>query len=119
MRIKAYFILLLMLAVIAAPVVDATVCDGCKDIIQLRDRSQSVAKGDDHPECLESASDACASDSQGAALPQDLCPVCANSAVALNSLFCDAPYATGYTYPHPTLLAFADPSDSITKPPEN
>jgi hypothetical protein len=119
MRLKAYLIIALLLAVIAAPVVDAIACDDCKDIIPLRDMQQCITAGADHPESSVSSPDACASDSHKTATAQDLCPVCSNISAAVGNACCGAPSMISKTDHHPKLLAFSDPSYSITKPPEN
>jgi hypothetical protein len=119
MRLKSFFILSLLISVIAAPILDAVACDDCSDIIPLRDMQQRVVDGVNHSDGKIVSSDADRPAQQENGTAQDLCPVCANTAVALVSVWCAAPSMIGHTNPLPKLIAFSDPSYSITKPPQN
>ncbi len=119
MRLSALLIFALLAAVVAAPIVDAIVCDDCKVIVSLRDVSQRITKGADHSECSVTSSDACAADSQRTATERDLCPVCSNIAAAMGNACCDAPSMISEMHHLPKLSALSDPSYSITKPPQN
>jgi hypothetical protein len=118
MHRNGILIILLLAIVIAAPIVDAIACDDCKDIVPLRDQ-QSLVNGADNSDNKLLSSDAGSSDSQGAATAQDLCPVCANIAAALENACCEAPSMISHANHHPKLTALSDPSYSITKPPQN
>jgi hypothetical protein len=118
MRKNALFLAALLVALIAAPVVDAIACDDCKDIIPFQNISKDMEKNADHSRCLVSSADGCDSDSHGTSTAQDLCPVCYNiSAAMVNECF-GIPTMVSDTNHLPKLLAFSDPSYSITKPPE-
>jgi len=119
MRLKALLIPALLIIVIAAPIVDAVACDDCADIVPLRDMQQRVTDGVHHSEgnILSSDADRPAQQENGTA--QDLCPVCANTAAAVVNTWCGAPSMISHTNPLPKLIAFSDPSYSITKPPQN
>jgi hypothetical protein len=119
MRRNAFFTITLLLAVIAAPIVDAIACDDCKDIIPRWDMSQRIAKGADHSECSVTSSDTCASDSQRTATAHDLCPVCSNIAASAGNECCGAPFMISQASHLPKPIALSDPSYSITKPPQN
>jgi hypothetical protein len=119
MRLKALLIVSLLVIVVAAPIVDAIACDDCNDIVPLRDMHQRLAKGADHLNGALLSSDAGAPGPQSTATAQDLCPVCANIAAAMGSACCGAPSAISQMNHLPKLLAFSDPSYSITKPPQN
>ena len=116
---NAFIIVALLVTLIAAPVVDAIACENCKDIVPLQNMTQRVSKGIDRSECSVSLSDACAADSQRTATAPDLCPVCSSTAVPLDNAYYVAPSLISETNHLPKLLAFSDPSYSITKPPEN
>jgi hypothetical protein len=107
------------MVVIAAPIVDAIACDDCKDFILLRDMQQSLTKGVDHSngDLLSSSDGHPAPKETGTA--QDLCPVCANIAAAMGTACCGAPSMSSHANHLPKLIAFSDPSYSITKPPQN
>jgi len=109
----------LQVIVIAAPIVDVIACDDCKDVIPLQDLQQSLAKGSDHSDGDLLSSDDSHPSPQGAATAQDLCPVCANIAAAIVNTCCGAPSMISHTNHLPKLIAFSDPSYSITKPPQN
>ena len=119
MRFNALLILFLLAIVIAAPIVDAIACDDCKHIGPLQERPQRFANCSDHSDGTMLSSDNDHRSSQGAATAQDLCPVCANTAAAMGNACSGAPFLTGQTSPLPKLIAFSDPSYSISKPPQN
>jgi len=109
----------LVAVIIAAPLVDARTCDGCMDDPTGENRSQHPIDQDCLSDCMPTSSATGAADPEREGATLDLCPLCANSAVALSSLFCGAPPMTCDTYDHPKLLAFSEPSFSIIKPPQN
>jgi len=119
MRLNILLIVSLLLIVIAAPIVDALACDDCKDFIPLRDMQQRPAKDTDHSDGdpLSSSDGHPAPEETGTA--QDLCPICANTAAAMSNSCCGAPSMISNTNNLPKLIAFSDPSYSITKPPQN
>jgi hypothetical protein len=100
----------LLVLVIAAPIVDAIACDDCNDIIPPRTLQQGLDSGADHSEGNLPASDA------GTA--EDLCPVCANTAVVMDSACCGAPFMISQGNPLPKLIALSAPSYPINKPPQ-
>ena len=118
MHRKGILMILLVASVITAPIVDAIACDDCRDIVPLR-AQQSLVNGADHSDNNLLSSDAGSSDSQGAATAQDLCPVCANIAAAMDNACCGAPSMISHANHLPKLTALSDPSYSITKPPQN
>lgn len=109
----------LLLIVVAAPIVDAIACDDCKDIAAVRDMRQCSIQGGDHSGCRVPAHDAGRPEQQENGAAEDLCPVCANTAAAMNNACCGAPVVISYTNHLSTLTAFSDPSYSINKPPQN
>ncbi|NTW59494.1 MAG: hypothetical protein HGA43_10030 [Nitrospirae bacterium] len=119
MQFKSFLILSLLISVITAPILDAFACDDCSNIIPLRDMQQRVVDGVNHSDgdSLPSGADHPAQQENGTA--QDLCPVCANTAVAMVSVWCGAPSMISHTNHLAKLLAFSDPSYSINKPPQN
>jgi hypothetical protein len=119
MKLKAFFIFYLLIIVIAAPIVDAVACDDCADIVPPRDMQQRFADGVNHSDANILSSDADRPDQQERSTARDLCPVCANIASAIDNTCCGAPSMISHTNHLPKLLAFSDPSFSITKPPQN
>ena len=119
MKFKAIIIVSLLAIVIAAPVVDALACDDCKDIIALRNMQQHLTNGADHSEDVLLSSDAARPAQQETGTAQDLCPVCADIAAAMVNMCCGAPSMISHTNHLPKLIAFSDPTYSITKPPQN
>ena len=117
MRLNAFLIVALLVAVIAAPIVDAVACDDCKDIV--RGESQRLTKEADHSGRSVSSSDACTSDSQRTATAPDLCPVCSNIAAAVGNACCIVPTMVSQANHLLKLIVFAEPSYSIAKPPQN
>ena len=118
MQLKTLLILVLLAVVVAAPLVDALACDDCRDI-PLRDMQQRLTKGADHSDgnFVSSVADRPAPRETGTA--QDLCPVCANIAIAMGNANAGAPSSISHTNHLPVLTAFSDPSYPITKPPQN
>jgi hypothetical protein len=100
MRLNALLIVSLLVIFIAAPIVDAVACDDCKDIIAL-------LSDDGRPAQQESDT------------AQDLCPVCANTAVAMGNTCCGAPSLISQAGHHQQMLALSAPSYPINKPPQN
>jgi len=119
MQLKSLLILALLISVIAAPIVDAVACDDCADIVALRDMQQLFTDGVHHSDANILSSDADRSAQQETSAAQDLCPVCANTAVTVVNTWCCAPSITSHTNPLLKLIAFSDPTYSITKPPQN
>jgi hypothetical protein len=118
MRSNVFLIVLLMAMVVAAPVVDALVCDDCNDIIPLPDMQRlSNGAGQSGGPSLSSV-DAHPS-TQGTATAQELCPVCSDTAAAIISACCGAPFMISNTKHLPKLLALSSPSYPINKPPQN
>ena len=115
MRLNALLIVSLLAIVIAAPIVDALACDDCKDSIPFHDMQQSFTNGADRSDGDLLSADPGRSAQQEAGTAQDLCPVCANIAAAMVNACCGAPSLTGHTNPLPKLIAFSDPSYSITQ----
>lgn len=118
-QFKAHLMPLLLAMVVAAPVVDAIACDDCKDIVPVRETRQSPARDADHSTCKLQSHDACRSAQQETGAAQDLCPVCANIGVVIDAACCGVPSLISRTNLLPKLIAFSDPSFSITKPPQN
>ena len=119
MRFNALLILSLPILVIAAPVVDATVCDDCKNIMPLQDMQQRSTSGADHSNGQSLSSDEGHPSPQRTSPAQDLCPVCSNIAAAMVNACGSAPSMISHTNHLPKLIAFSDPSYPITKPPQN
>jgi hypothetical protein len=119
MRFNALPILSLLILVIAAPIVDATVCDDCKHIMPLQDMQLRSTSGADHSNGQSLSSDEGHPSPQRTSPAQDLCPVCSNIAAAMVNACCSAPSMISHTNPFPKLIAFSDPTYSITKPPQN
>jgi hypothetical protein len=119
MRPTALLIVSLLFMVIAAPVVDAVACDDCKDIVPVRDMRQCSIQGQDHSGCGLPTHDAGRPEQQENGTAQDLCPVCANTAAAMSNACCGAPNILSHTHHLPELMAFSDPTYSISKPPQN
>ena len=119
MQFKSFLILSLLISVITAPVLDAVACDDCSDIIPLREMQQRVVDGVNRSDGKLLLSDSDHPAQQENETTQDLCPVCANTAVAMVSVWCGAPCMISHTNPLPKLIAFSDPSFSINKPPQN
>ncbi len=118
MRLRAYLIIVLLLAIIAAPIVDAIACDDCKDIISLRDTQQCVTNGEDHSDNNPLSSDAGSTAPRDTGTAQDLCPVCANMAVSMGNACCGAPSMISQANHLPKMLALSAPSYPINKPPQ-
>ncbi len=119
MRLNVHLIVSLLVIVIAAPVVDAIACDDCRDFVPVRDMQLRSTNGADHSDDNLLSSNSGASNSQRTASAQDLCPVCANIGAAMGTACCGAPLMISHTNHLPKLIAFSDPSYSITKPPHN
>jgi len=119
MRLNALFIVSLLAIIIAAPIVDAIACDDCRDIIPSRNSQQRSTNGADHADSDLSSSDAVHPAQQETGTAQDLCPVCANIAVAMGNACCGAPSMISQTSPLPQMLALSAPSYPINKPPQN
>jgi len=119
MRLKALFIFSLLVSVIAAPIVDAVACDDCSDIVPFRDMQQRFTDGVHHSDINILLSNADRPAQQETSASQDLCPVCANTAATVVNTWCVAPSMISLTNHLPKLIAFSDPSYSITKPPQN
>jgi hypothetical protein len=80
---------------------------------------QRFTNGADHSDDSLLSSDAGRSAQQGTGTAQDICPVCANIAAAMDNACCGAPSMISHTNHLPKLTALSDPSYSITKPPQN
>ena len=91
MRLNVLLIVSLLVIIIFAPIVDAIACDDCKDIVPLRDMPQCLTNGADHSGGSLLSSDGDRSARQETGTAQDLCPVCANIAVAMGNSCCGAP----------------------------
>jgi hypothetical protein len=116
---KVFLIVSLLAIVIAAPIVDALACDDCKDSIPLCDSQQSLTTGTDHSDGDLLSPGGGHPAPKGTGTARDLCPVCANIAAAMANACCGAPFVIRRANHLPKLLAFSDPSYSITKPPQN
>jgi len=119
MRLKVILIVSLLAIIIAAPVVDAIACDDCADIVPPRDMQQRFTDGVNHSDANSLLSDTHRPAQRERSAAQDLCPVCANIAVTVVNTWCGAPSMISHTNHLPKLIAFSDPSYSITKPPQN
>jgi hypothetical protein len=119
MRLNALLILTLLLVVIAAPIVDAVACDDCKDILPIRAMQECALAGTDHASAdLLSCGAGCTAEQKNGTA-KDLCPVCANTAVAMANACCGALFLVSQSQHLPKLFVLADPSYSISKPPQN
>ncbi len=119
MRLNRLFIVSLMLIVITAPIVDAIACDDCRDIVPLPDMQQQLTTGLEHTDGNILSSDADRPAQQLTGTAQDLCPVCANIAASMGTVYCGAPSGISLTNHLPKLIALSSPSYSINKPPQN
>lgn len=117
MQFRAFLIMLLMAMVVAAPVVDATICEDCNHTAPFSDPSQRLT--DPAGPAAQWGSGAPATDSRGTETAQDICPFCSHSAAAAVSLACGAPSLISSSVHLPKLLALSNLSKSITKPPQN
>jgi hypothetical protein len=118
MRLNVLLIVSLLVIVIAAPIVDVLACDDCRDI-PLRDMQQRLTNGADRSDDNILSSESARPLQQKTVTAQDLCPVCANIAAAMGNACCGAPSMISHTNHLPKLIAFSDPSYSISKPPQN
>jgi len=118
MKFKAIIIVSLLAIVIAAPIVDASACDDCGDIIPVRSMQQGLTRGADHSDVNVLSADAACPAQQETGTAQHLCPVCSNIAAAMGNACCGAPSMISLMHPLPKLIALSDPSYSITKPPQ-
>jgi hypothetical protein len=118
MRLNALLIVSLLAIFIAAPIVDAIACDDCNDILSLQDMLQRVTIGADHSAGNLLSSDGNSPEPQETGTEQDLCPVCANIAAAMDNACCGVPTMISQRNHLPKLIALSDPSYSITKPPQ-
>lgn len=116
MRLKTLLIVSLLAIVIAAPVVDAVACDDCNDAAPAC--AQVHASGMDHAEGDLLSPDAGHSAQREAGTARDLCPVCANMAIGIDTACCCAPSLISQTTQLPRLIAASDPSYPIIKPPQ-
>ena len=119
MRLNSLLIVSLLVVVVAAPVVDAIACDDCRDIIVLRDTQQRMLNGTETAADQLPSSDAGRKESPGSGTAQDLCPVCANIATAMDNTCCGAPSMISQANHLPQMLALLAPSYPINKPPQN
>jgi hypothetical protein len=119
MRFSEILIVFLVALFMAAPVVDAVACDDCREFVPLREMQQRLTNGTQHLAADPAASGDSAATSQETNTARDLCPVCANSAAAMGNSCCSAPSLISQSGHLSRLIAFSDPSYSITKPPQN
>jgi hypothetical protein len=119
MRLNVLLIVSLLVIIIAAPIVDVIACDDCKDVIPLLDLQQRLTNGAEPSDGNLLSSDADRPAPRETGTARDLCPVCANIAAAMGNACCGAPSMISHTNHLPKLIAFSDPSYSITKPPQN
>jgi hypothetical protein len=118
MQFRVFLIMLLMAMVVAAPVVDATICPDCIDTAPIAGLSQRLT----NPGGLAAAqwvSTAPGTDSPRTETAQDICPFCSQSVAATASMACGVPSPISYTVHLPKLLALSNLPKSITKPPQN
>jgi hypothetical protein len=118
MRVNA-FIIVVLFTVIAAPVVDVIACDDCRDIVPVREGRLCPAGDPACPDCGMASSDDGRSAQQENDTAQDLCPVCANTGAMVDAASAGVPALTSRAHQLPKLIAFSDPTYSITKPPQN
>ncbi|HET7318406.1 MAG TPA: hypothetical protein VFK23_04635, partial [Nitrospirota bacterium] len=116
MQFRAFLIMLLLAMVVAAPVVDATICEDCNHAAPVLDPSQRLI---DPAGSAATISGAPGTDSPGTESAQDLCPFCSHSVAATVSPACYIPSTISNAFPLPKLLALFNLSKSITKPPQN
>lgn len=118
MQFRAFLIMLLLAMVVAAPVVDATICEDCNHTAPVSDLSQRSVNpaGSATAQWVSGATD---TDSRGTETAQDLCPFCSHSVAATVSPACYIPSTISHTFSLPKLLALFHLSKSITKPPQN
>ena len=117
MRLRTFLIAFLLLLYVTAPVIDAVACDDCAETVPTNQRAGDILQP--LPDLAEKAGhgENHASPSRGTA--KDLCPLCANAVVGIVTMTCPAPFDTTQSVGQPKLLAFSDPSYTITKPPQN
>ncbi len=118
MKFNAILVTLLMLLVIAAPVVDATVCEDCNDFMRLPDSARLVMQ-DDHAAAVLLIQGKDDSITQNTKAGQELCPFCSQSVAPINLAACNVPTTIGQLNHLPQILTLSDLSTSIIKPPQN
>ena len=118
MHSKYIGIISLLIVLILSPVVDAIACDDCKDVLPVREeRDRLAANTLVSNDTMTADAGHAEPDERGSA--QDLCPVCANSAVTIVTSCCCAPSLVCQSADVPKLLVLSDPSYPINKPPQN
>ncbi len=108
----------LLVIAIVAPVVDALACDKCKDIVPRRDMQQCLTTSEDQLGVNVLPADADRSAPQATDTTQNLCPVCANIAAVMDTVYFSPSKITQKSR-FPKLIALSDPLSSIIKPPQN
>ena len=116
---RVLLLFLILVTYIVAPVLDAVACDDCHNCLTLPAEQKVLSNGScpsdptartaDHEQNLPSDPGA----------DKDLCPLCSNTAVGMQSQAFLAPVLTVHVVGMPTLLAFLNPSYPIHKPPQN
>ncbi len=116
MQSNVLFILCLLVIVIAAPVVDATVCEDCNDFSPLPSGTQQLS-GQPDQSAVQLVSAPSSAPQAGTA--QDFCQLCSQSSAAMNVTVCCLPAVLGPLNHLPELLSFSNLSSPIIKPPQN
>jgi len=118
-RPQGVLLLLLLATYIIAPVLDAIACDDCNKVIYLQVEQKDLSNGSCHSDSTDRTADHDKNVPSDPGTNKDLCPLCSNAAVGMQSQACHAPILTVHVVGLPTLLALLDPSYPINKPPQN
>jgi len=118
---RPYNILLLLLlgTYIVAPVLDVVACDNCNNALSLQAAQTDLSSGSCHSDATDQTSDHEKNLPSDPGMDKDLCPLCTNTSLGMQSQVHLAPVLTVHVAGMPTLLALLDPSYPINKPPQN
>jgi hypothetical protein len=116
---QGVLLLLLLATYIIAPVLDAIACDDCNHVLSLPVEQKDLSSGSCHSDPTDRTADRDKNIPSDPGADKDLCPLCSNAAVGMQSHACHAPVLTVHVVGLPALLALLDPSYPINKPPQN
>lgn len=113
------FLLLLLGIYIIAPVLDAVACYDCNNCLSSPAEQKGLSNGYCHSDSTVRTADHDKNIPSDPGMGKDLCPLCSNTAVGMQSQAFLVPVLTVHAVGMPTLLALLDPSYPINKPPQN
>lgn len=116
MGLKTVIMALLLVMYVLAPVVDVVACDDCREIAPLQAHCADAFSRSNHSDQENLTKTPVPPSSE---TPINLCPLCSNAASGMSLYNDSAPSLACQVSKQPKLLAFADPSYPITKPPQN